>query len=177
MVKTTIDTATQKISFPAYNISFRVPKELKTIKQIDPTSEDTQIGANFIALYTPDSLIDPKKHTQTAGVKISIHVVDTKKDFSDKHEIIPTTSLQQATGDTSVIPANNAFLTKKTMQVYSFPADTSASTSAWLYNAEGLIRNGGNMLDITFSCVDYSFDKNAPTCQKLLKDILPTIQR
>src|SRR5437899_218162 len=57
------DANTKPISFPSFHISLRVPRDLKTNKEIDPTSEDTQIGSNFIALYTPDTVVDPKKHT------------------------------------------------------------------------------------------------------------------
>src|SRR5260370_22792424 len=94
--KTSIDAKGQKISFPAFGISFRVPIDLETIKQIDPGSEDTQIDSNFIALYTPDSVIDPKKHVQTSGDRLSIHLVINKKDFTDEQNIMPATRIKEA---------------------------------------------------------------------------------
>src|SRR5260370_38669453 len=97
------DAHTKPISFPSFNISFRVPNDLKTIKEVDPTSEGTQIGSNFIALYTPDTVIDPKTHTQTAGAKLSINIVNTKKDFTSEENIVPSTSIKEATSDLSVI--------------------------------------------------------------------------
>ncbi len=172
----TADAHTRPISFPTFNISLRVPSDLKTNKEVDPTSEDTQIGSNFIALYTPDTVIDPKKHIQTAGVKFSINIVNTKKEFTSKQNIIPTTSLKEATTDLSVIPGNHALLNKEDTKVYAFPSDKSASPSAWTYNAEALLRNGEKMLDITFYCVDYSKRKESPVCQGLLKEILPTLK-
>jgi len=171
------DAHTKLISFPVFHISFRVPNDLKTIKEVDPKSEDTQIGSNFIAFYTPDTVIDPKKHTQTAGAKISFNITSTKKDFTDETEIVPTSSLKDAVTDTSVIPNNNPLLTEKTMQVYSFPADKTVSNKSWVYNAEALIKNGENMLTITFYCIDYTNVTGSPTCQKLLKAILPTFQQ
>ncbi len=166
------DAHTKTISFPAFHISFRVPSDLKTNKEVDPSSEDTQIGANYIALYTPDAVIDPKKHIQIAGVRLSINIVSTKRTFADEKDIVPTTGIKEAATDMSVIPAHNSLLNKQNMKVYSFP-----SAKAWVYNAEALLKNGGNALDITFYCVDYSNSKGSPTCQKNLKDILPTIQR
>jgi hypothetical protein len=169
------DANTKPISFPTFHISFSVPRDLKTNKDVDPTSEDTQIGSNFIALYASDTVVDPKKHTQSAGVKLSINVVNTKNDFTSEENIVPTTSIKEATADLSVVPDNNALLNEQNMKVYSFPSDKSASTSSWVYNAEALIKNDGNMIDITFNCVDYSNSKESPVCQKLLKEILPTV--
>jgi len=165
---------TKIISFPAFHISFQVPNNLKTNKKLDPTSEDTQIGSSFIALYSPDSIIDTRKHKQTAGAKLSINIVNTKKDFTDEKDIIPTTSMKEDTTDTSVIPTNNALLNSKDMKVHSFPS--GKPVRAWAYNAEALLKNGGSMLDVVFYCVDYSDSKQSPTCQKLLKEILPTLQ-
>src|SRR5438132_12819055 len=62
LVKTSAgDSNTKKISFQSFTVSFLVPSDLKILKEVDPTSEDTQIGSNYIALYTPDTVIDPKK--------------------------------------------------------------------------------------------------------------------
>src|SRR6266568_3042914 len=154
---------------PLHKIRYGVKKLIK--------SEDTQIGSNFIALYTPDTVIDPKKHTQTAGAKISFNITSTKKDFTDETEIVPTTSLEEAVPDTSVIPDNNPLLTEKTMKVYSFPADKTVDKNPWVYNAEALIKNEENMLTLTFYCIDYTNVTGSPTCQKLLKAILPTFQQ
>jgi len=156
-------------------MSFRVPSDLKTNKEINPASEDTQIGSNFIALYTPDTVIDPQKHTPSKGAKLSINVVDTKKDFTSEENIVPTTSIKEATTDLSVIPAHSAVLNAQNMKIYSFPSGGSASNSNWIFSAEAQIKNGSDMLDITFYCVDYSNGKASPVCQKVLKEILPTI--
>ena len=169
------DAHTKPISLPAFNISFRVPNDLKTKQQVDPTAEGTLIGSNFIALFTPDTVIDPKTHTQTSGAKLSINIVNTNKDFTSEEHLVPTTSINDATTDQSVIPASNALLNDQNMKVYSFPADKSAGTGAWIYNAEALVKSNGNILDITFYCSDYSNGKDSPVCKKLLTDILPTI--
>jgi len=169
------DAHTMPISFPAFHMSFRVPSDLKTNEEIDPTSEDTQIGSNFIALYTPDTVIDPQKHTPSKGAKLSINVVNTKKDFTSEENIVPTTSIKEAGTDLSVIPAHSALLNAQNMKIYSFPSGGSASNSTWVYSAEAQIKNSEDMLDITFYCVDYSNRKASSVCQKVLKEILPTI--
>jgi hypothetical protein len=99
----------------------------------------------------------------------------SRKDFTSEENIVPTTSINEATTDASVIPVNHALLNEQNMRVYSFPYDKSASNSAWIYNAEALVKNGGPPLDITLHCIQYSPD--AATCQRLLKDILPTLQQ
>jgi len=169
------DANTKPISFPTFHVSFRVPSNLKTNKEVDPTSEDTLIGSNIIALYAPDTVIN-RKHVQTAGAKLFINLTTTKKkDFTNEEDIIPTTSIKEATTDISVIPANNPLLNDQNMKVYAFPSDKSANTRAWAYHAEALLKNGANMLSITFYCVDYSNSNQSPVCQKLLKEILLTM--
>ncbi len=167
---------TKKLSFPSFNLSFRIPGDLKTVKQIDPGSEDTQVGSNFVALYTSDTTFDPKNHTQTAGVKLTMNIVKNKKDFTKEEDIIPKTSIKRAAREDSIIPVHNPLLNKESIKVYSFPVDKTASTSAWAYNAEVLFKNGGHGLSITLYCIDYSSDKNSPTCKKILEAMLSTMQ-
>ena len=164
----------KKILFPAFNISFTLPKNVKTIKQIDPNSENTEIGANFVALYTKDTAFDTKTHTQIHGAKLTITITDTKTVFTQIQDLVSTTSAAQIIEDNSIIPNHNPFFTKDNMKIYIFPLDTNSQT--WAYHAEGLVKNGGNILDITLYCIDYSGQKNAPVCQQLLKAILPSMQ-
>lgn len=164
----------KKLSFPAFNILLQVPIDLKTNKEVDPTSEDTQVGSNFMAFYTSDSVIDKKTHTQTAGAKLSIKLLKTKKGLSDKKDSIPTQSIHKTIEDDSIIPSDNSLLNKDNTKVYVFPLAQSSKVSA--YNVEVLVKNNGDMVNLTVLCADYSYNKDISTCQNLLMKILPTIQ-
>ena len=163
-------------SFPVFHISLQVPSSLKTMKELDPNSEDTFVGSDNLALFIDDSIFDPKTHLQIKGAKLSIILKADKKEFFTENEIVPTTSLKQASITTSLTPVNNILLTNKTMKVYSFPIDTPSGNKAWAYNAEALVNDKRRTFSITFYCVDYSSQRISLTCQKLLQEILPTLQ-
>ena len=160
---------TRQYSFPAFNISFQVPSTLKTMKELDPTSEDTLIGADNLTLFTPNSVIKAKMHMQTAGAKLLIKFVTTPVEFADRADVVPT-NIDNVQSDDSIIPANNSLLNKNNIRVTLFPLDTSGHI--WAYFVEALINKRGKM---TFYCVDYSYDQNSQTCHRLLTQILPTV--
>ncbi len=172
-IQTATNGATMKfISFPAYNLSLQIPTNFETLKEIDASAEGTQIGSNSMTFYSPDTEI--KRHMPTAGVQLSIVLSTDKQSLTPLTMIVPSPSIDKATLSASLLPKDSALLSDQNTQTFSFLA---VNNKAWTVTTEVLLRNGGNMLDVNFYCNDYSVEKNSPACIKLMKEILPTLQK
>lgn len=174
-IQTNTNAAVMKsLSFPSFTIKLMIPTDLKNAKDVNPFTENTEIGSNYMSLYTPDTVFDTKKHIQTAGVKLSINLIKNKKELSDKKNIVSSDVLPDVSEDMSILPLKSAIVNNKNTTVYVFPLNKT--TNVWAYNVESLITNAQGNVDLTLFCVDYSYDKTIATCKNILKKILPTIQ-